>query len=146
MAIFKLYDDDSVYSEDSDSHLDEKVQNIKTCKKLFFWKSLGLRCAFLLASLFCIVWFLRPALAYLCWTIFSYIPSKARFIAIKNRAHHWKSLNLTMISFFGCMMASISPHLGLPFLSAYFGLFTKDFSKEAIHLDELIAKVKRLSA
>lgn len=141
MAILKLFDEpDSDMADDEESVFDSasKLNDLKGCKKFSFRKSISLRFAFFFASLFCVVWFAWSILGYAAWGL--------RYVFLRNKVSSRKSLNLTAASFFGCSIATLSPRMGLSFLSAYFCLFSKSSSTEGVHLDNLIARVKRLSA
>ncbi len=146
MTILKLYDDISANADESKSQTNEETQKINSCSKLSIWKSIGLRFAFLLASLFCIMWFVWSCIAYIGRASRLLLFFKTRFAPIGIKTRYKKSFRFTAISFLGCAIAAFSPYIGLSFLSTYFGIFANDFSKEGIQLDELIATVKKLSA
>jgi hypothetical protein len=141
MAILKLFDEpDSKITNDEELVFDSasKFNDLPGCNKLSVWKSITLRFAFFFASLFCVVWFAWSLLGYVAWGL--------RYVFLRNKKNNRKSLNLTAASFCGCSIATLSPRMGLSFLSAYFCLFSKKSNIEGIHLDDLIARVKRLSA
>ncbi len=138
MAIYRLYTDENEQNEEEE--VGEEVSRPS------FWRSMGLRFAFLFAVCFCMMWFFWVCGALAGWTLVGWSRSRKCFLAKKKQAHYTKSLHLTSISFLGCLLATFSPYMGLSFLLAYFGVFSDEFQKEGIILDELIDKVKRLSA
>jgi hypothetical protein len=151
MAIVNLYEEESSSLEHQDENLVEEAlsleEEIQACtKKPSFWKTLGLRVAFLFAVFFCVAWFFWTCMAYVGWCVMSIVSPANRFIAQKNRIRYAKGLHLTSISFLGCSLAIMSPYLGLSFLLAYFGVFSSEFRKEGIYLNELIDRIKRFSA